>query len=59
MSKGLRLFRCPTCGHHMRLGKSHCGYCHTPKPMHLRLTTYGALLLVGAVAFTVAALVTA
>ncbi|WP_193141070.1 MULTISPECIES: hypothetical protein [unclassified Meridianimarinicoccus] len=29
----LRLFKCPNCGHHMRLGGTRCRRCYSEKPV--------------------------
>lgn len=42
----LRLFRCPACDHHLRLGAHHCGRCREPAPARNRRGTL-ILLAVG------------
>jgi hypothetical protein len=49
-ARGLRLFHCSHCGHHLRLGGSVCGSCYRPTPFYNRRASWivAALLIAGA-----------
>ncbi len=45
----IRLFKCPDCGHKMRIQGKACGMCYSQKPLPKRIgvwLTLGASLLV-------------
>lgn len=44
-SRGLRVFHCTSCGHHLRFGGTVCGGCFRPTPVYNRRVTWVLVIL--------------
>jgi hypothetical protein len=51
--RGVRIFACPYCGHHLRFGRNVCRSCYRPTPFYNRRVALVALLAMIAMVATI------